>query len=55
VASLTSGEPDTHGLGIAHLADHDDIRRLADSRPESRRKIHRIDANLDLLDDASLM
>ena len=44
-----------HGLGIAHLADHDHIGRLPQRGAQRCRKIRRVDADLDLLDDALLV
>ena len=39
--------------GIAHLADDDDVGRLTQRRAQRGRKIGRVDADLDLLDDAA--
>jgi hypothetical protein len=53
MAGLAGGDGDLHRLGVAHLADHDDVRRLAKRRAQRGREIGRIDADLDLLDDAA--
>ncbi len=42
-----------HALRIAHLADHQHVRRLAQRCPKSGGKIGRVGSNLDLLDDAA--
>ena len=47
------GEGDAHRLGVAHLADHDHVGRLAQRRPQGGRKIGRVHADLDVLDEAA--
>ncbi len=42
-----------HALGIAHLADHKDIGRLAQRCSQRGGKIGRVGSNLDLLDNAA--
>ena len=46
---------DFHGFRVPHFADHYHVRRLTQGGPERRWKVRRIDANLDLLDNASLV
>ena len=46
---------DAHGLGIAHLAHHQDVRRLPQGRAQCCREVRRIDADLDLFDYAAQM
>ena len=55
MARLARRERNLHRLRIAHLADHNHVRRLPQRRAQRRWKIRRIDANLDLLDDALVM
>ena len=39
--------------GIAHLADDDDVGRLAERGAQRGREIRRVDADLDVLDQAA--
>ena len=55
MTSLARRQRNLHGFGIAHLADHDDVGRLAKRRAQRGRKIGRVDADFDLLDHALLM
>ena len=50
---LRRGERDPHRLRVAHLADDDHVRRLAQRRAQRGREIGRVDADLDLLDQAA--
>ena len=52
---LGGGERDPHRLGIAHLADDDHVGRLAQRRPQRGREVGRVDADLDVLDQAPPM
>ena len=51
VSGLARGDRDLHRLRIAHLADHDDVGRLAERGAQRGREVGRVDADLDLLDD----
>jgi hypothetical protein len=42
-------------LGVAHLADQDDVGILTDHRPERRREVGHVDADLPLVDEALLL
>ncbi len=50
---LRRRERDPHRLGIAHLADDDDVGSLAHGGAQRRRKVRCVDADLDLFDHAS--
>ena len=52
MARFTGRQRDLHRLRIAHLADDDDVGRLADGRAQRGREVGRVDADLDLFDDA---
>ena len=53
MAGFRGGDGDAHRFRIAHLAYHQNIRGLAKCCAESRRKIRRVRADFNLLDDAS--
>ena len=55
VAGLPRRQRNLHRFRIAHLANHDDIGRLAERGAQRGWKIRRIDADFDLLDHALLM
>ena len=55
VAGLARRQRDAHRLGIAHLADHDHVRRLPHRRAQRGREVGRVDADFNLLDDAALV
>ena len=55
MARFARRQGDAHRFGIAHLTDNDDIRRLAERRPQSSWKIRRIDSNLHLFHNAFLL
>ena len=52
---LAGRDRDLHRFRIAHLADDDDVGRLAQRRAERGREVGRVDADLDLLDQALAM
>ena len=49
------GQRDAHRLGIAHLADHENVGRLPHRGPKSGGKVRCVDADLDLLDEPALV
>ena len=53
VPRLGRRERDPHRLRIAHLPDHDHVRRLPQRRAERGREVGRIDADFHLLDHAA--
>ena len=53
VPGLGRRQRDPHRLRVAHLADDDHVRRLPQRGAQRRREIRRVDADLDLLDDAA--
>ncbi len=55
VPGLPRRQRNPHRLGIAHLADDDDVGRLPDRRAQRRGEVRGIHADLDLLDDARVM
>ena len=55
MAGLGRRQRDPHRFGIAHLADDDDVGRLANRGAQRRRKIRRVDADLDLLDQTAVV
>ena len=55
MAGLPRRERHLHGLGIAHLADDDNVGSLPQRRAERGREIRRVDADLNLLDDAAMV
>jgi hypothetical protein len=55
VPGLRRRQRDPHRLRVAHLANDDDVRGLADDGTERRRKVRRIDANLYLFDHAAIV
>ena len=54
VAGLGRRQRNPHRLGIAHLADDDDVGRLAQRGAQRGREVGRVDADLHLLDDAAV-
>ncbi len=55
MAGLRRRQRNPHRLRIAHLADDDDVGRLAQRGAQRGREIGRVDADLDLLDDPRMM
>ncbi len=55
VPGFPGGQRNAHRLGIAHLANHDDVGRLAERGSQRRRKVERIGANFHLLHDTSMV
>ncbi len=53
MAGLSRRYCDSHGLRIAHFADHNDVWRLAQGGPQRRGKIWCVYPNFDLLDQAA--
>ena len=52
MSRLRRRQRDPHRLGIAHLADDDDVGRLAQRGAQRGREVGRVDADLHLLDQA---
>ena len=52
---LARRQRNLHGFRIAHFANHDDVWRLTQRGTQRRRKVRRVDADFDLLDDALLV
>ncbi len=55
VTGFRGGHGDAHCFGVAHFADDNDVRRLAQRGPQRRRKIGGVRAYFDLLDDTAHM
>ena len=55
MARLRGLERDLSRLGVAKLADEDDVRVLAQHAPERLAEVLRVDADLPLVDDAALV
>ena len=55
VAGLGSGERGLDGLQVAHFADEDHVRVLAQRALESLTEAHRVDADFALVDDRPLV
>ena len=53
MSGLAGRQRNLHRLRIAHLADDDDVGRLAKGGAQRGREIRRVDADLDLLDQAA--
>ena len=53
MTGFAGGERHLHRLGIAHLADDDDVGRLTKRGAKRGRKVRRVDADLHVLDDAA--
>jgi hypothetical protein len=51
VPGLGRGQCQPHRLGVAHLADDEDVRHLAERCAQGGGVVGRVDADLDLLDD----
>ena len=49
---LGGGQRDAHRVRVAHLADDDHVRRLADDGAKRRGEVRRVGADLHLLDQA---
>ena len=52
VSGFAGRHGNLHRLGIAHLADDDDVGRLPERGAERRGEVRRVDADLHLLDQA---
>jgi hypothetical protein len=55
VPRLRRGQCNASRLRIAHLAHHNHVRRLPQSRPQRSREVGRIDTNFHLLDHAQIV
>ena len=55
VTGLCSAERDAHGFVITHLADHQDVWRLAHGPAQRGREVGRIHAHFHLLDQSGLV
>ena len=53
VAGLRRRQRNPHRLRVAHFADDDDVGRLANGGTQRGREVGRVDADLDLLDQAA--
>lgn len=53
VSGFGGGDGDAHGLGVAHLADDEDVGGLAQGGSQGGREVRGVDADLDLLDYAA--
>ena len=53
MAGFGGGDGDAHRVGVAHFADDNDVRCLAQRGSQRRRKIGRVGADFDLLDNTA--